>query len=198
MSGTHAAPEPPGGARVSRRLLVVLAVVAAFVVGAGATEVWSRTRPEPLELPPVSVGECFAVNGSDVVTYGTMTLVNRSDEPVKITDLRLVDPRGTLLTGASMLVPMQQEVVGNQPGFPPTANLDAPGLRWSEQRLAVRGLVEPAEVAGPVNLVIGLRVLSANVDPSFAGVEVDYEAGRRSFTWRSAGPVTMSTTGVSC
>jgi hypothetical protein len=198
MSGTHAAPEPPGGARVSRRLLVVLAVVAAFVVGAGATEVWSRTRPAPLEQPPASVGECFAVKGSDVATYGTMTLVNTSDSPVKITDLRLVDPRGTLLTGASFLVPMQQAVVGNQAGFPPTRNLDAPGLRWSAQRLAIRGFVEPAAEAGPVNLVIGVRLLAGSADPSFARVEVDYEAGRRTLTWRSAGPVTMSTTGVSC
>ena len=198
MSGTHAAPEPSGEPRVSRRLVVVLAVVAAFVVGAGAMEAWSRTRPEPLEPPAASVGECFAVRDSDVATYGTMTLINRSDSPVKITDLRLVDPRGTLLTGASFLVPMQQAVVGNQAGFPPTRNLEAPGLQWSAQRLAIRGFVEPAAEAGPVNLVIGVRLLSSAVDPSFARVEIDYESGRRSFTWRSAGPVTISTTGVSC
>jgi hypothetical protein len=170
----------------------VLVVLVAFLVAVGAAEAWQRTRPAPLEEPAPSLGECVAVGRNDVATYASLTLTNRSDDTLELLTLRLVEPSGVIQTGTALLVPISQEVIGSQGGFPPTARLDAPGVRWQEQRALSRGTLEPAAEVGTMNVVVGIRLLPGTVQPSFQGLELSYKAGRRTHTWHSQTPVRFS------
>jgi hypothetical protein len=198
MSGTSAAAEPSEDETVSRRLPVVLAVLAVVLVGFGACQAWSRTRPPPIAEAPPSIGECIPARAGETATYGSVLLTNTSDEPVRITDIDVLGAEGVILSGVSWLVPTSGEAVGNQGVYPPTRNLDAPGLRWQEQVLAVRGTLGPEAEVGRMNLVMGLRLLPGTAEPSFDGIEVDYEAGGRTHTWHSNTPVRFSIAGLAC
>jgi hypothetical protein len=200
MSGTSAAAEPSEDEddTVSRRLPVVLAILAVVLVVFVAYQAWTRTRPPPIAEAPPSIGECIPARAGETATYGSVVLTNTSDEPVRITDIDVLGAEGVILSGVSWLVPTSGEPVGNQGVYPPTRNLDAPGLRWREQVLAVRGTLGPEAEVGSMNLVIGLRLLPGTAEPSFDGIEVDYEAGSRDHTWHSNTPVRFSIDGVAC
>jgi hypothetical protein len=198
MSGATAFTEPPEDQGVSRRLAVALAVVVTLVAVAGAAAVWVYSRPAPLAEAVPGLPECFPAPDSEYATYGTLTIENRSDEPIKIRQLKIIDPRGVIITGVPMLVPMIQETIGNQPGYPPTSGTDRPGLAWAAQQAVVNGMVPPAATAGLRNVVVGVRLFPNVPDPSFSGIELVYEAGWRTHTWRSETPVVVRTTGSTC
>jgi hypothetical protein len=176
--------------------------------------VWLAQRLNPALGDSADLREgwstCLPVGSGRTVTLGDGVLQNGSNAQVVITDIELVRPRGVSLIEAVVL-PVQRlsaergggtrptpisALLGSRAGYPPAAERPEEASAWARRRPAVGARIPPGH---GLNLVLGVKLTSADREAAVGAIAVTYRSGWASHTYLTGSSTLLRTgPGATC